>query len=45
MVELPNEFSSKWCKYEETVIEVAGTKETSPVLGKDHALHLQNDLQ
>ena len=28
MVELPNEFSSNWCKYKETVIEVAGRKET-----------------
>ena len=45
MVELPNEFSNKWHKYKETVKEVAGRKETSPVLCKHHALNLQNDLQ
>ena len=45
MVELPNEFSSKWCKYKETVNEVAGRKETSPELSRHHALNLQNDLQ
>ena len=45
MVELPNEFFSKWCKYEETVIEVAGRKEIFQVLCKHHALNLQNDLQ